>query len=300
MYPKGPFSKPGEDDMDWWLDKQNEEKPGVTPATKHMAEELVDLHIYSRAEMEAYAEEQIGPEIRNKGFTAIIKLAIAMKANAIQGPLPLGLFKPNRPYSDQELVNLSCMLDRGRKLEVKTDYEAREKFSMHVDSYQLKENRDLQWYLKKQNKESAKKALKIYIYKVWLKKYLDWFDPELYWYMQTHAERMQVNTFQDRLTDENDLENEMVGRTKYDPLMVPLPELHKEVTTEDGFGVTVNGKFQPYSLDSSARPVKFGSYDNGVYKTCNPDGFEDVPVARIPFNKVPPKLVQIKGICAQM
>jgi hypothetical protein len=143
-------------------------KPGVIPATKHMAEELVQSHIYSREEMEAYAKEQIGPEIREKGFTAIIKWAVAMKghlaeANAIQDPLPLGLFKPNRPCSDQELVNLSCMLDRGRELEVETDYEAREKFSMCVDSYQLKENRDLQWYLKKQNKEPEKSAQNLYL-----------------------------------------------------------------------------------------------------------------------------------------
>jgi hypothetical protein len=120
---------------------------------------------------------------------------------------------------------------------------------------------------------------------VWLKKYLDWFDPELYRYIQTHAEGMQVNTFQDRLADENNLEYEMAGQTKYDPLMVPLPKLHKEVTTEDGFGVTVDEKFQPYSLDSYTRPVKFRSYDDRVYKTCNPYGFEDVPVARIPLKK---------------
>jgi hypothetical protein len=36
---------------------------------------------------------------------------------------------------------------------------------------------------------------------------------------------------------------------RYNALMVPLPKLNKDVSTGVGFGVTVDGKFKPYSLD---------------------------------------------------
>jgi hypothetical protein len=43
----------------WWLDGQDEEKPGVTPANDHLAKRPVKTHIYSREEMEAFAVEKL-------------------------------------------------------------------------------------------------------------------------------------------------------------------------------------------------------------------------------------------------
>jgi hypothetical protein len=62
MYPKHHPSDPLLDDMEWWLDEQNEEKPGVTPATQHTATKPVRSHIYSVEEMEAFAKERTRPE----------------------------------------------------------------------------------------------------------------------------------------------------------------------------------------------------------------------------------------------
>jgi hypothetical protein len=43
----------------WWLDDEDEEKPGVTPADDHLEKRPVKTHIYSREEMEALAEEKL-------------------------------------------------------------------------------------------------------------------------------------------------------------------------------------------------------------------------------------------------
>jgi hypothetical protein len=74
-------------------------------------------------------------------------------AESQKGTLPLGLFIPAIPYSDQELVNLSCLVDRGRAFEVDTEYESRNKFAIRVDSYQLDPKRKLKSYLKKGSKD---------------------------------------------------------------------------------------------------------------------------------------------------
>jgi hypothetical protein len=73
--------------------------------------------------MEAFAEEKIRAvkDIdKNKDLLDIIKLAVALRSSLLLaenhaetqgGTLPLGSFNPAIPYSDQELVNLSCFVD---------------------------------------------------------------------------------------------------------------------------------------------------------------------------------------------
>jgi hypothetical protein len=163
MYPAGDQSRStsSEQETTWWLDDEDEEKPGVAPADGHLAERPVKTHIYSREEMEALAEEKIR-YVRDiddkKDFLDIIKSALALKSSLLsaeshadsqRGTLPPGLFIPAIPYSDQELVNLSCLVDRGRELEVDTEYESRNKFAIRVDSYRLNPTRKLKFYLKK-------------------------------------------------------------------------------------------------------------------------------------------------------
>jgi hypothetical protein len=116
-------------------------------------------------------------------------------AESQKGTLPLGLFIPAIPYSNQELVNLSCLVDRGREFEVDTEYESRNKFAIRVDSYQLDPKRKLKSYLKKGSKDPPARPLMIAVYKDWLKLYLDWFDPDLFEYISAHAAGMKVSTF---------------------------------------------------------------------------------------------------------
>jgi hypothetical protein len=135
MYPSGDQARSttSEQENKWWLDDENEEKPGVTPANDHLAKRPDKTLIYSREEMEALAEEKLRYVVDiddKKDFLDIIKSAMALKSSLLvaknqaesqRGTLPLGLFILAIPYSDQELVNLSCLVDRGREFKVDTE-----------------------------------------------------------------------------------------------------------------------------------------------------------------------------------
>jgi hypothetical protein len=61
MYPSGRLARSttSEQQTKWWLDNEDEEKPGVTPDDDHLAKRPVKNHIYLREEMEAFAEEKL-------------------------------------------------------------------------------------------------------------------------------------------------------------------------------------------------------------------------------------------------
>ena len=117
---------------------------------------------------------------------------------------------------------------------------------------------------------------------------------------------MKVSTFANRLASNFDHDYEMQAKIQYDPLLVPLPKMHKKVSTCDEFGVTKEEVFQPYCKDtyarlpSHSRAVHQASYDKKLTATCNPSGFEYVPIARMPSSTVPDHLVQIKALRADM
>jgi hypothetical protein len=61
MYPFSRLARSTTSDQKtkWWFDDEEEEKPGVTPTDDHLAKRPVKTHIYSREEMEAFAEEKL-------------------------------------------------------------------------------------------------------------------------------------------------------------------------------------------------------------------------------------------------
>jgi glutaredoxin-related protein len=151
MYPSGRLARSTNSNYEtkWWLNDVVEEKAGVTPADNHLAKRPVKTHIFSREEIEAFAEEKLKAvkDIDKKmDFLDIIKSAVALQSSLLltdnhaalqKGSLPLGLSIPAIPYSNQELVNLSCLVDRGREFKVDTEYESRNKFTIRVDLYKL-------------------------------------------------------------------------------------------------------------------------------------------------------------------
>jgi hypothetical protein len=98
----------------------------------------------------------------------------------------------------------------------------------------------------------------------------------------------------------------MQAQIQYDPLLVPVPKLHKKVSTCDDFGVTEEDIFKPYCKDtyarlpSHSRAVRQASYDEKLTATCNASGFEYVPIARMPSSTVPDHLVQIEALRADI
>jgi hypothetical protein len=135
---------------------------------------------------------------------------------------------------------------------------------------------------------------------------LDWFDPDLFEFISAHAAGMKVSTFANRLASNYDHDYEMQAQIQYDPLLVPLPKMHKKVSTCDDFGVTEEDIFQPYCKDtyarlpSHSRAVRQASYDKKLTATCNPFCFEYVPIARMQSSTVPDHLVQIKALRADI
>jgi hypothetical protein len=88
MYPAGHLARTTTRDHEtkWWLDNQFEEKLGVKPADAHLAKRLVKTHIFSREEMEVFAEEKLRA-VRDidekKDFLDIIKSAVALKSSLV-------------------------------------------------------------------------------------------------------------------------------------------------------------------------------------------------------------------------
>jgi hypothetical protein len=162
---------------------------------------------------------------------------------------------------------------------VDTEYESRNKFAILVDWYQLDPKRQLKSYLKKGSKHPPSHPLMIAVYKDWLKQYLDWFDPDLFEYISAHAAGMKVSTFANRLASNYEHDYEMQAKIQYDQLLVPLPKMHKKVSTCDEFGVTKEDVFQPYCKDtyarlpSHSRAVRQASYDRKVNGNVQPIRF---------------------------
>jgi hypothetical protein len=183
--------------------------------------------------MEAFVEGKVGAvkDIdEKKDFLDIIKLAEALESSLLlagnhaesqKETLPLGLFKPAIPYSDQGLVNLSCLVDLGRKFEVDTEYESWNKFAIRVDLYQLDPKRKRKFYLKKGSEDPPASPLMIAVYKDWLKQYLDWCDSDLFQYISAHAAGMKVSTFANRLASNYEHGYEMQAQIQYNPILVP-------------------------------------------------------------------------------
>jgi hypothetical protein len=141
--------------------------------------------------------------------------------------MPAGLYLSDFPFSDQDLVNICCLVDRNREFEVDTLYTgSSRKYALMVESYKLKPNVGLAAFLKTRRKEPDKK-MSMTVYKSWLKKYLDWFNPDLFDYLQAHSDGVKVVSFADRFEADDTLEYNFQGRLVNDKLMVPLPKMHK-------------------------------------------------------------------------
>ena len=315
MYPED-ASDSTENVDKWWLDDDDKAIKDITPAEDHLAETPVESHILSRMEVAAFASHHADPRDKPKSFLEIVGSAIAMRKilNRAEdlaptvAQMPAGLHLPDFPFSDQDLVNICCLVDRNREFEVDTLYTgSSRKCSLMVDSYNLKPNVGLAGFLKTRRKAPEKK-MSMTVYKSWLKKYLDWFNPDLFDYLQAHSDGVKVVSFADRFAADDTLEYNFQGRLVIDKLMVPLPKMHKEVSTIDQFGVMEEGVFVPYCKDSlkvvpthSRTGVLHPSYDPRLTKSCNPsENFEYVPVARLPSGSVPYHLIQIKAIRAEI
>jgi hypothetical protein len=311
--PKGMYSTTdtSNSEPEWWLDSDGSPIENLPESPSHLARSPNNSHVYSRFEMDAYSEKNSTE--KRKTFKEIIRSAIALATylktcDAWTGTKqPVWLHKPDQKYSDQELVNICCLVDRGRAFNVDTQFTSTSQFAIHVQSYKLAPRLALKHYVRTNKKEIPAASILLYVYRKWLHQYLDWFNPDLYEYITSHADGMTVATLPKRLAAKDQDSYDQQGRIVKDKLLIPLSKMHKVVSTKEKFGVSLlDGNFLPFCTDTYAkRPsysqaVRVSHYDSKLTASCNPAGFEIVPVARMPTLSVPEEHMQIKGIRAQI
>jgi hypothetical protein len=307
MYP-ATSKTPDSDGEAWWLDSDGDlPRKNVEPGLLHMAKEPVEEHTYSQVEMEAFSESRkakVGPQ---KSFRQIIKAAIHLKSSLKRSSkldTAPWVHRPDTPYSDQELVHLCCLVDRGRSFSVSTTASRKTSLvTLLVQSYQLNPKLALPYYFGTKKKTIPPIEMEFTVMRAWLKQYLDWFDPDLYQYIQNYTLGLPVLTLPSRMAAHDEVSYEQQGIFRNDRLLVPLPKSHNVVSTEKYFGVRVKDtgrQVDPFCLDSFEKPSKPPKYDQALVASCNPAGFEEIPVARAPSINVPSHQLQIRAIRAQV
>jgi hypothetical protein len=286
------------DDSDSWLGDTN-------LADLYMAEEPVKSHIYSEAEVKARSlRTQVKHPMKPKSFKVIIQAAIELKATIGQAKFAPGNHpwnhKPDHAYSDQHFVHICCLVDRGRAFHVDTIASSNKWITLVVDSYSINPDVGLKHYLTSKKKDIPTKKMKFRVFRAWLKLYLDKFDPDLFDYIKSYTDGLPVLQLPNRMAAHDKESYEQQGVTRHDKMMVPLPKSHQLVSTKDGFGLPLaSGELDPISTDPYGRPSKPPKYDADYVATCNPPGFEVVPVA-LPPQPVPAHHLQIRAIRAEV
>ena len=307
MYPGPEHGDDHTEDSEWWL-----QEDGKTPRTKvapknpkFMADQPVETHVYTQMELNAHSQAQL--DVLPQTFFEIIEAARTLQRKLSSDEQTTGpaskkpwILKPDRPYSDQELVNLCCLVDRGRSFSVETNQNPKRFIKLVVDSYTLLKTKSLSHHLEKLEVSRPKKEMVLTVSLAWLKEYLDWFDPDLFHFITIHTKGVEMLTLPNRLAGRDQDSYDQQGVRKFDKGMVTLPKTHKIVTTATGFGRNP-GKpnFLPYYKHASSTPRKDPQVDGELIASCNPEDFEEVPLARAGGN-IPPHLLQIKAISVEI
>jgi hypothetical protein len=316
MYPKDP---PEHDPETWWLTPDEERIPDVHLTEDFMAQKETDSHTYSREEMLAWGDANVelldAPLQHAKPPQEIFAAAYALEkyllmCEAKHDPTknPFWLHLPNKPLANQDLVNMACLLDRNRPFEIDTHNSTRLDLTLRVVSYPMMHDAKLKKYFGRRCKKAPKEEkLFLTVERYWLQKYLDWFDPELYKFITTHTDGMEVQRLRTLLAAETEEMYEQEGKIVKDKLLIPLPKMHKPASTQNSFGVTTDeGDYIPYSLNVSktdphlGQDVRQRTYDSTLTKSANPRNFEHVPVARLATSTVPDIFLQIKAVRADI
>lgn len=289
----------------WWLDSEGEEpREDVAPGLAYLAEEPVASHVYTQGEMDAWSESRAAKVGPVQTFRQIIKAATDLKKQLAQnskrkGATPIWMHNPDTQYTDQDLVNLCCLVDRGRSFSVATTVLRKNSMvKLRVSSYQLEADLSFSHYYASKKKAPPDKRMTFTVFRAWLKQYLDWYNPDLYKFIEINTVGVPVLTLPARMAAHDEFSYEQQGIYRNDKLMVPLPKSHAMVTTLKQFGVASDaGSLDPFCLDASSKPPK---YNQSLVASCNPSGFEVIPVARAPSINVPAHQLQIRAIRAQV
>jgi hypothetical protein len=286
---------------DWWI-----ESDAKAAVTQFHAITPVQSHVLSDVELNARSETTtLDFPLEPQSLKDIIQAAITLRSKfsfdrmGSQKTAPW-VHRPDALYTDQELVDLCCLVDRSRTLQVEATASTKIWVVTVVKSYPLNSKFKLGDYLRTKKKDIPKVKRSFRVFRQWLKQNLDKFDPNLYKYSDTFTYGMPVLTLPGRLAGHDQDSYDQQGVVKRDKYMVPHPKTHHVVTTKETFGLLdSSGHIVTYSKDPYGLPSKTPRFDETFVASCNPSGFELVPVA-LPPHKVPDHHLQIRAIRAQI
>jgi hypothetical protein len=148
-------------------------------------------HVFDQDDMDIFAGYATKKEKTALNWKAILQAARSMKTNVSLMPHEL-----DHPYSDQDFVDLACLLDPGRGVQCDTlQPKNHTKIVLIVESYQIRGT--LQEY--SANKKIPKRIhdQSFEVYRNWLKKYLDFYNPGFYEFFDISVNGTKVNVIHD-------------------------------------------------------------------------------------------------------
>jgi hypothetical protein len=230
--PKYMYVDPGQP----WTDRYLEhEEPPTTKWWNEAREGLRDDfipdedHIFDKDDLEELADTATEAEKTMVKWPFILQAATSMKTNVRL--MPQGL---DRPYTDQEFVDLACLLDPGRGVECDT-YQKKDhsKVVVMVDSYKVV--RTLAEYNRNKRQPKREERQNFEVYKSWLKKYLDYYNPGFYEFFDTSINGTKVRVVHNAKASNYQGDNEPMGEYEYCHDVVPLPKNHRAMFLDSTF-----------------------------------------------------------------
>jgi hypothetical protein len=259
-------------------------------------------HIFNQEEIDGLADCATAAEKKEKSWALIVQAACSMKSNI--GLLDL---EDDDGYTDQEYIDLACLLDPGRELKCdRFQKKLANKLELQVKSYELPGRLILG---STKQKHPVIEDQCIIVYKDWLREYLGYYNPGYYDFLVTSVYGTEVEVLKTGLAsaNENDYQNGSL-KLRYDDV-VPFNKTHAATFLDQSFV----RKYAANSTKSSRS--KHRHFKHEYEKECNPSvKFDPVPfpkcIAESDKVKVgddptlPPKVplihVQITGVKAEM
>jgi hypothetical protein len=285
---------------EWWNDSRNNSKVNYF--------EPDDDHLFDQDDINALAATATKEEKKPKSWIQILQAARSIETNI---PLMTGRGL-DRAYSEQDLIDLSCLLDTGRQLDCDTRQQPnKDRIELLVDSYVI--DLTLTQY-RRQPAKTPKRQQRVEfdVYKDWLKAYLDFYNPGYYEFFVNAVSGTKVQTVSHKIASAEDSDYRNFGKYTFHQDVVTLPKSHPPRFLDNRF-------IAQYGSKSSQKDrCRRREFNYETEKKVNPSSlFDKVPfpkcmsktdkLSRLAegqdkphFQKVPAIYVQVTGVKVEM
>ena len=286
---------------DWWSTLDAELPDDFVPEA---------AHVYTQKELTALGRGSTATERKPRSWGIILQEARSLSSNMLQllernedehEELRGNVRAIDGDYTDQEYVDLACLVDPGRELQWNTEQTKKtHTIELIIDSYKIIQSLD---EMTAQKKPKQKKDTKMVVYKEWLKKYLGYFEPGYYEYIMTSLQGTKVVVLPNCLASDTQHDYDMQGKVEYHHEVVPLSKSQQLCIVDQSF-------IDEYATEgTNGEYAKLREFKGKVARQCNPHGgFDKVPFPQCQSHhsriderkKVPLIHYQITGVRADI